>query len=106
MFVIITGVAMTIVKFLRTCQYWKPIRLSMLCPYQSQLEHVEIAFALALVLRGLISAGYNQGSGSHVAPKKAIYVKRPTAAPFAGAVLAGLMSCGSKQANTSTIDRH
>jgi hypothetical protein len=40
--------------------------------YQSQFEQVETAFALARVLSGLISAGYNQGSGSHVAPKKAM----------------------------------
>jgi hypothetical protein len=40
--------------------------------YQSQFEHVETALAFARVLSGLISAGYSQGSGSHVAPKKAM----------------------------------
>lgn len=30
--------------------------------FQSQLEMVETALAFVLVLRGLISAGYNQGS--------------------------------------------
>jgi hypothetical protein len=37
----------------------------------SQFEQVLTALALALVLKGLISAGYNQGSGNQVAPKKA-----------------------------------
>jgi len=39
---------------------------------KSQLEQVDTALARARVRRGLISAGYNQGSGNHVAPKKAI----------------------------------
>lgn len=38
----------------------------------SQLLHVDTALALARVLIGLTSAGYNQGRGSHVAPKDAI----------------------------------
>lgn len=37
---------------------------------KSQLESVETAFALVRVRRGLISAGYSQGSWSHVDPKK------------------------------------
>jgi len=40
--------------------------------FQHQLDTVDKALALARVLRGLISAGYNQGRGSHVAPKKAM----------------------------------
>lgn len=38
----------------------------------SQFVQVEITLALALVLIGEISAGYNHGRGSHVAPKLAI----------------------------------
>lgn len=50
---------------------------------KSQFEQVENALALARVLTGEISAGYNQGKGSHVAPKAAMYKKRPTTAPLA-----------------------
>lgn len=88
MFATMGGVAMTMVKF------------------HSQLEHVETAFAFARVLRGLISAGYSQGSGSQVAPKNAMYKKRPKAAPCDGAVLAGSIYCGIKQAKVMTIDKH
>ena len=51
---IMTGVTMTIRKL------------------KSQLEQVETALALARVRRGLISAGYNQGSGNQVAPNAAM----------------------------------
>ena len=47
-------------------------RLGTLTKFQSQLEMVEVALAFARVLMGLISAGYNQGRGSQVAPKKAM----------------------------------
>ena len=67
----------------------------------NQLVQVDSAFALARVLIGEISAGYNQGKGSHVAPKLAIYVNRPTAAP-----LAALGVPGIKQAKVMTIDKH
>lgn len=40
--------------------------------FQIQFEVVDRALALALVFSGLISAGYSQGSGNHVAPKKAM----------------------------------
>lgn len=39
---------------------------------KSQFVQVETALALARVLMGLISAGYNHGSGSQVAPNEAI----------------------------------
>jgi hypothetical protein len=68
---------------------------------KSQFVHVEIALAFALVLIGEISAGYSQGKGSQVAPKDAMYVKRPTAAPFAADGVPGI-----KQAKVRTIERH
>ena len=44
--------------------------------------------------------GHTQGSGNHVAPKLAMYVNSPTAAPFAAAGVPGI-----KQANTITMLR-
>lgn len=58
------------------------------------------AFAFALVLIGLISAGYNQGRGSHVLPNEAMKRNRPTAAPLA---LLGVSTI--RQENVISIDR-
>jgi hypothetical protein len=57
---------------------------------KSQLERVETALALVRVRRGLISAGYNQGSSSQVDPKKKRKRKRPKTAPFAAEVVPGM----------------
>ena len=43
---------------------------------------------------------HTHGSGSQVAPKEAIYVKSPTAAPFAAVGVPGI-----KHENVRTIDR-
>lgn len=82
MLAIIIGVIMTIRKL------------------KSQLVQVDTALALPRVLMGFTSAGYSQGRGSHVAPKNAMYVNKPTAAPFAGPGLPGM-----RAPKTRTIDR-
>lgn len=43
---------------------------------------VEKALAFVRVARGLISAGYNHGSSSQVAPKVMRKTNMPTTAPF------------------------
>jgi hypothetical protein len=53
----------------------EPIRTGVIITmkkFQIQLDTVEVALAFARVLSGLISAGYNQGRGNQVAPKKAM----------------------------------
>lgn len=60
---------------------------------------LDTALAFPRVLIGLISAGYNHGSGSHVAAKEAMYVNNPTAAPFAALFVPGI-----KAAKTRTMD--
>lgn len=75
MLAIMTGVTMTIktIKKVR-CGYSKPSKGIKRLQLKSQFVQVEVALALARVLIGLISAGYNHGSGSQVAPKEAMYV--------------------------------
>lgn len=48
------------------------------------------AFALVLVFSGDSSAGYSQGSSSHVAPKKMMNRNSPAAAPFALSIVPGM----------------
>ena len=63
---------------------------------------VELCFGKVSKIHELNSMGrLTHGNGNQLAPKLAIYVNSPTAAPFAAAVVPGI-----KQENTMTILKH